>query len=128
MRSYFNIYGMAENQHVQAPVLACCMAHNASDPRACPCRWRAHSVASLKLFRTVPSHMDQSTATRCSPANFSPGLAPGGYTRWAAALLVGSELLPQEEEFKYHEVLCKSEGKVECGINRQIGATSAVMR
>nr|XP_054599772.1 uncharacterized protein LOC129164266 [Nothobranchius furzeri] len=43
-------------------------------------------------------------------------------------LRVGDEVLPQVEEFKYLRVLFTSEGKLECEIDRWIGAASAVMR
>uniref|UniRef100_A0A8C6NNI1 Reverse transcriptase domain-containing protein n=1 Tax=Nothobranchius furzeri TaxID=105023 RepID=A0A8C6NNI1_NOTFU len=42
-------------------------------------------------------------------------------------LRVRDEVLPQVEEFKYLGVLFTSEGKLECEINRQIGAASALM-
>ena len=41
---------------------------------------------------------------------------------------VGSELLPQVEEFKYLGVLFTSEGKMECEADRRISVASAVMR
>ncbi|KAI3367439.1 hypothetical protein L3Q82_026292, partial [Scortum barcoo] len=43
-------------------------------------------------------------------------------------MLVGGEVLPQVEEFKYLGVLFTSEGKIEREIDRRIGAASAVMR
>ncbi len=42
------------------------------------------------------------------------------------SLWVGSELLPQVEEFKYLGVLFTSEGRMEREINRRIGAALAV--
>ncbi|KAI3352578.1 hypothetical protein L3Q82_005522 [Scortum barcoo] len=48
--------------------------------------------------------------------------------RVACPLRVGGEVLPQVEEFKYLGVLFTSEGKMECEIDRRIGAASAVMR
>ncbi|KAI3366771.1 hypothetical protein L3Q82_009436, partial [Scortum barcoo] len=47
---------------------------------------------------------------------------------WWCPLRVGGEVLPQMEEFKYLGVLFTSEGKMECEIDRQIGAASAVMQ
>ncbi|KAK0144408.1 Ankyrin repeat and sterile alpha motif domain-containing protein 1B [Merluccius polli] len=44
------------------------------------------------------------------------------------SLRVGSELLPQVKEFKYLQILFMSEGKMECEMDRRIGAASAVMR
>ncbi|TWW73181.1 hypothetical protein D4764_15G0005750 [Takifugu flavidus] len=43
-------------------------------------------------------------------------------------LRVGEEVLPQVEEFKYLGILFTSEGRMERGIDRRIGAASAVMR
>ncbi|KAK3514648.1 hypothetical protein QTP70_021558 [Hemibagrus guttatus] len=43
-------------------------------------------------------------------------------------LQVGGEVLPQVEEFKYLGVLFTSEGRMDCEIDRQIGAAAAVMR
>lgn len=43
-------------------------------------------------------------------------------------LLVGSELLPQVKEFKYLGFLVMSEGKMDCEIDRWIGAASAVQQ
>ena len=43
-------------------------------------------------------------------------------------LQVGSESLPQAREFKYLEVLFKSEGKMEWEMDRRFSAASAVMR
>ncbi|KAI3374252.1 hypothetical protein L3Q82_005946 [Scortum barcoo] len=48
--------------------------------------------------------------------------------RVACPLRVGGEILPQVEEFKYLGILFTSEGKMECEIDRRIGAASAVMR
>ncbi|KAI3353571.1 hypothetical protein L3Q82_020093, partial [Scortum barcoo] len=48
--------------------------------------------------------------------------------RVVCPLLVGGEVLPQVEEFKYLGVLFTSEGKMEREIDRRIGAASAVMR
>ncbi|KAK0154371.1 putative uncharacterized transposon-derived protein F52C9.6 [Merluccius polli] len=42
--------------------------------------------------------------------------------------IIGDEILPQVEEFKYLGVLFTSEGRMEREINRRIGAASAVMR
>ena len=44
------------------------------------------------------------------------------------SVLVGIELVPQVKEFKYLRVLFMSEGKMECELDRQIGAASAVMQ
>ncbi|KAI3359710.1 hypothetical protein L3Q82_013807 [Scortum barcoo] len=44
--------------------------------------------------------------------------------RVACPLQVGGEVLPQVEEFKYLGVLFTSEGKMECEIDRRIGAAS----
>ncbi|KAK3569195.1 hypothetical protein QTP86_026474, partial [Hemibagrus guttatus] len=46
----------------------------------------------------------------------------------ACTLQVGGELLPQVEEFKYLGVLFTSEGRMDCEIDRRIGAVAAVMR
>ncbi|KAK3565356.1 hypothetical protein QTP86_007126 [Hemibagrus guttatus] len=46
----------------------------------------------------------------------------------ACTLQVGGEVLPQVEEFKYLEVLFMSEGRMDCEIDRRIGAAAAVMR
>ncbi|KAK3528617.1 hypothetical protein QTP70_006030 [Hemibagrus guttatus] len=46
----------------------------------------------------------------------------------ACTLQVGGELLPQVEEFKYLGVLFTSEGRMDCEIDRRIGAAAAVMR
>ena len=46
----------------------------------------------------------------------------------ACPLRVGTEFLPQVEEFKYLGVLFTSEGKMEREIDRRIGAAAAVMR
>ncbi|KAI3362094.1 hypothetical protein L3Q82_012420 [Scortum barcoo] len=48
--------------------------------------------------------------------------------RVARPLWVGGEVLPQVEEFKYLGVLFMSEGKLECEIDRRIGAASPVMQ
>ncbi|KAK3547532.1 hypothetical protein QTP86_021516, partial [Hemibagrus guttatus] len=45
----------------------------------------------------------------------------------ACTLQVGGEVLPQVEEFKYLGVLFTSEGRMDCEIDRQIGAAAAVM-
>ena len=44
------------------------------------------------------------------------------------SLRVGGEFLPQVEDFKYLVVLITSEGRIECDIDRQIGAAAAAMR
>lgn len=44
------------------------------------------------------------------------------------SLQVGSQWLPQVKEFKYLLVLIMSEGKLEHGIKRRIGAVSAARR
>ena len=44
------------------------------------------------------------------------------------SLRVQGEFLPQVEEFKYLGVLFTSEGRMECEIDRWIGAAAAVMR
>ncbi|KAK3542227.1 hypothetical protein QTP86_018788 [Hemibagrus guttatus] len=46
----------------------------------------------------------------------------------ACTLQVGGEVLPQVEEFKYLGVLFTSEGRMDCEIDRRIGAAAAVMR
>ncbi|KAK3540202.1 hypothetical protein QTP70_028393 [Hemibagrus guttatus] len=46
----------------------------------------------------------------------------------ACTLQVGGEVLPQVEEFKYLGVLFTSEGRMDCEIDRWIGAAAAVMR
>ncbi|KAK3537553.1 hypothetical protein QTP70_013786 [Hemibagrus guttatus] len=46
----------------------------------------------------------------------------------ACTLQVGGELLPQVEEFKYLGFLFMSEGRMDCEIDRWIGAAAAVMR
>ncbi|KAK3540137.1 hypothetical protein QTP70_026880 [Hemibagrus guttatus] len=46
----------------------------------------------------------------------------------ACTLQVGGEVLPQMEEFKYLGVLFTSEGRMDCEIDRWIGAATAVMR
>ncbi|KAK3564905.1 hypothetical protein QTP86_030846, partial [Hemibagrus guttatus] len=46
----------------------------------------------------------------------------------ACTLQVGEEVLPQVEEFKYLGVLFTSEGRMDCEIDRRIGAAAAVMR
>ncbi|KAI3355034.1 hypothetical protein L3Q82_017853, partial [Scortum barcoo] len=46
--------------------------------------------------------------------------------RVACPLRMGGEVLPQVEEFKYLWVLFTSEGKMECKIDRRIGAAFAV--
>ncbi|KAK3521652.1 hypothetical protein QTP70_014704, partial [Hemibagrus guttatus] len=46
----------------------------------------------------------------------------------ACTLQVGGEFLPQVEEFKYCGVLFMSEGRMDCEIDRRIGAAAAVMR
>ncbi|KAK3525927.1 hypothetical protein QTP70_010995 [Hemibagrus guttatus] len=46
----------------------------------------------------------------------------------ACMLQVGGEVLPQVEEFKYLGVLFTSEGRMDCEIDRRIGAAAAVMR
>ncbi|KAK3526405.1 hypothetical protein QTP70_025434 [Hemibagrus guttatus] len=46
----------------------------------------------------------------------------------ACTLQVGGEFLPQVEEFKYLGVLFTSEGRMDCEIDRRIGAAAAVMR
>ncbi|KAK3506381.1 hypothetical protein QTP70_003644, partial [Hemibagrus guttatus] len=46
----------------------------------------------------------------------------------ACTLQVGGEVLPQVEEFKYLGVLFMSEGRMDCEIDRRIGAAAAVMR
>ncbi|KAK3571151.1 hypothetical protein QTP86_003367 [Hemibagrus guttatus] len=46
----------------------------------------------------------------------------------ACTLQVGGELFPQVEEFKYLGVLFTSEGRMDCEIDRRIGAAAAVMR
>ncbi|KAK3569879.1 hypothetical protein QTP86_006755 [Hemibagrus guttatus] len=46
----------------------------------------------------------------------------------ACTLQVGGECLPQVEEFKYLGVLFTSEGRMDRGIDRRIGAAAAVMR
>ncbi|KAK3524108.1 hypothetical protein QTP70_017990 [Hemibagrus guttatus] len=46
----------------------------------------------------------------------------------ACTLQVGGEVLPQVEEFKYLGVLFTIEGRMDCEIDRQIGAAAAVMR
>ncbi|KAK3528698.1 hypothetical protein QTP70_009961 [Hemibagrus guttatus] len=46
----------------------------------------------------------------------------------ACTLQVGGEVLPQVEEFKYLWVLFTSEGRMDCEIDRRIGAVAAVMR
>ncbi|KAI3353919.1 hypothetical protein L3Q82_005113 [Scortum barcoo] len=46
------------------------------------------------------------------------------WKRVACPLRVGGEVLPQVEEFKYLGVLFTSEGKMECEIDRRIGAAS----
>ncbi|KAK3542732.1 hypothetical protein QTP70_000089 [Hemibagrus guttatus] len=46
----------------------------------------------------------------------------------ACTLQVGWEFLPQVEEFKYLGVLFMSEGRMDRGIDRWIGATAVVMR
>ncbi|KAK3514567.1 hypothetical protein QTP70_021623, partial [Hemibagrus guttatus] len=43
-------------------------------------------------------------------------------------LVVGGEFLPQVEEFKYLGVLFRSEGRMDCEIDRHIGAAAAVMQ
>ncbi|KAK3539668.1 hypothetical protein QTP70_011124 [Hemibagrus guttatus] len=43
-------------------------------------------------------------------------------------LQVGGEVRPQVEEFKYLGVLFTSEGRIDCEIDRRIGAAAAVMR
>uniref|UniRef100_A0A8C6L319 Reverse transcriptase domain-containing protein n=1 Tax=Nothobranchius furzeri TaxID=105023 RepID=A0A8C6L319_NOTFU len=48
--------------------------------------------------------------------------------RVACQLLVGREVLPQVEEFKYLGVLFTSEGRTDREIDRRIGSVSAVMR
>ncbi len=48
--------------------------------------------------------------------------------RVAFPLQVGGKFLPQVEEFKYLGVLFTSEGRMECEIDRQIGAVAAAMR
>ncbi|KAK3552841.1 hypothetical protein QTP86_022544 [Hemibagrus guttatus] len=45
----------------------------------------------------------------------------------ACTLQVGGEVLPQVEEFKYLGVLFTSEGRMDCEIDRRIGAAAAVM-
>lgn len=42
--------------------------------------------------------------------------------------LVGGELLPQAKQFKYLRVLLKSDGKMECEMNRRFEARSAVLQ
>ncbi|KAK3534043.1 hypothetical protein QTP86_000634 [Hemibagrus guttatus] len=46
----------------------------------------------------------------------------------ACTLQVGGDLLPQVEEFKYLGVLFTSKGRMDCEIDRRIGAATAVMR
>ncbi|KAK3567192.1 hypothetical protein QTP86_012462 [Hemibagrus guttatus] len=46
----------------------------------------------------------------------------------ACTLQVGGEFLPQVEEFKYLGVLFTSKGRMDCEIDRRIGAAAAVMR
>ncbi|KAK3559275.1 hypothetical protein QTP86_009939 [Hemibagrus guttatus] len=46
----------------------------------------------------------------------------------ACTIQVGGEVLPQVEEFKYLGVLFTSEGRMDCEIDRRIGAAAAVMR
>ncbi|KAK3518675.1 hypothetical protein QTP70_007168 [Hemibagrus guttatus] len=46
----------------------------------------------------------------------------------ACTLQVGGEVLPQVEEFKYLRDLFTSEGRMDCEIDRRIGAAAAVMR
>ncbi|KAK3568311.1 hypothetical protein QTP86_003822 [Hemibagrus guttatus] len=46
----------------------------------------------------------------------------------ACTLQVGGEFLPQVKEFKYLGVLFTSEGRMDCEIDRWIGAAAAVMR
>ncbi|KAK3554501.1 hypothetical protein QTP70_024406, partial [Hemibagrus guttatus] len=46
----------------------------------------------------------------------------------ACTLQVGGEVLSQVEEFKYLGVLFTSEGRMDCEIDRRIGAAAAVMR
>ncbi|KAK3565413.1 hypothetical protein QTP86_008018 [Hemibagrus guttatus] len=46
----------------------------------------------------------------------------------ACTLQVGGEVLPQVEEFKYLGVLFTSEGRMDCEIDRRIGAAATVMR
>ncbi len=46
----------------------------------------------------------------------------------AFPLQVGGKFLPQLEEFKYLGVLFTSDGRMECEIDRQIGAVAAAMR
>ncbi len=43
-------------------------------------------------------------------------------------LWVGSKLLPQMKEFKYHRILFTSEGKMEHEMDRPIGVAAAVMQ
>ncbi|XP_051775984.1 uncharacterized protein LOC127526050 [Erpetoichthys calabaricus] len=50
------------------------------------------------------------------------------WKRVECPLRVGSEILPQVEEFKYLGVLFMSEGRMEREIDRRIGAASTVMR
>ncbi|KAK3525020.1 hypothetical protein QTP86_013357 [Hemibagrus guttatus] len=46
----------------------------------------------------------------------------------ACTLQVGGEVLPQVEEFKYLGVLFTSEGRMDCEIDRRIGAAATLMR
>ncbi|KAK3534009.1 hypothetical protein QTP86_000516 [Hemibagrus guttatus] len=46
----------------------------------------------------------------------------------ACILQVGGEFLPQVKEFKYLGVLFMSEERMDCEIDRRIGAAAAVMR
>ncbi|KAK3520218.1 hypothetical protein QTP70_019360 [Hemibagrus guttatus] len=46
----------------------------------------------------------------------------------ACTLQVGGEVLPQVEELKYLGVLFTSEGRMDCEIDRRIGAAAAVMQ
>ncbi|KAK3547070.1 hypothetical protein QTP86_009563 [Hemibagrus guttatus] len=95
-------------------------------------------IASYDVVLLAPSSLDLQNAqvhfaAECEAAGMRVSTSKSeamvlDRKKVACTLQVGGEVLPQVEEFKYLRDLFTSEGRMDCEIDRRIGAAAAVMR